>query len=345
MTPRVVILDDYEGALASSSALAVLTDRVELVTFDRPLAGNELRAAVAGAPFVIALRERTRLTREVLALMPDVELLLQTGGHAYHVDIDAATDAGILVALGRGSKRPTPVVAELVLGALVAWYRNLVPSVVGMREGAWPSSLGRVLAGRTLGILGLGRHGITVARLARAFGMDLVAWGPTLTPERAAAEEARSLPLDDVLRTADVVSIHLRLSPDSTGLIGARELQLMGPGTVLVNTSRGPIVDEAALVEALRNRRIEGAILDVFDTEPLPHDHALRGLDNVLLTPHIGYTVDAAFADFAETSAVQLAAYLDGRLDPALVLNPEVAQRIPRRHGGLADTSGPGDVG
>lgn len=349
--PRVVVLDDYESGLASSSALQALGDRVELVAFDRPLDPSELAAAVEGAPIVIAVRERTTLSAQNLRHLgrggpgpAGVELLLQTGGHAYHVDIEAATREGILVALGRGSKKPTPVVAELVMGYLLAWYRHLVPSVRGMREGGWPSSLGRTLHGRTLGILGLGRHGVTVARRARAFGMDVIAWGPSLTAERAAAEEAECLPLDEVLQRADAVTVHLRLSPTSTGLIGARELDLMGPGTLLINTSRGPIVDEDALVAALRDQRIEGAALDVFDAEPLPGDHPLRTLDNVLCTPHIGYTVDAAFRDFAETSAAQLEAYLDGRLDPELVLNPEVAEQRSLRWGGLA-ASGIGDGG
>ena len=338
--PRVVILDDYERALARSPHLAALANRVELVAHDRQLGEEELATALADTPIVIAIRERTRFPADVLARMQDVELLLQTGGHAYHIDVEAASREGILVALGRGSKSPTPVVAELVMGLMIAWYRNLIPAAEGMRAGLWPASLGRVLSGRTLGILGLGRHGVTVARLAQAFGMAVVAWGPTLTPERAAAAGVTYLSLDEVLVRSDVVSIHLRLSPESTGLIGARELELMGPETLLVNTSRGPIVDEAALVDALRAGTIEGAALDVFDMEPLPADHPLRALDNVICTPHIGYTVDAAFDDFAETSAMQLRAYLDGVLDPALVLNPEVAQQHRQRWGGLAPAAG-----
>jgi phosphoglycerate dehydrogenase-like enzyme len=318
--PRVAILDDYEHALQRSPHLTALAERVELVAHDRRLDDDKLETALAGTPIVIAIRERTRFPAHVLARMRDVELLLQTGGHAYHVDVEAASREGILVALGRGSKAPTPVVAELVMGLMIAWYRNLIPAAQGMRDGLWPASLGRVLGGRTLGILGLGRHGVTVARLARAFGMAVLVWGPTLTHERAAAAGATYLPLDEVLARSDVVSIHLRLSPESTGLIGAGELELMGPATLLVNTSRGPIVDEGALVDALRAGKIEGAALDVFDVEPLPADHPLRTLDNVICTPHIGYTVDAAFDDFAETSATQLRAYLDGVLDPGLVL-------------------------
>ena len=337
--PRVVVLDDYEGGVSGSRHLAGLADRVDLVALRHPVGPDDLADAVAGAPFVIAVRERTRFTEPVLAEMAGVELLLQTGGHAYHVDVDAATRHGVMVALGRGSRAPAPVVAELVMGLMLAWYRNLVPAVTDMRAGGWPTTLGRLLQGRTLGVLGLGRHGVAVARLARAFGMDVVAWGPTLTPERAAAEGATALPLDDVLRAADVVSVHLRLADGTTGLLGARELALMGPQTLLVNTSRGPIVDEDALVDALRRGVIEGAALDVLDSEPLPPGHPLRALDNVLCTPHLGYVVDAAFDDFAATSALQLSAYLAGGLDPGLVLNPELALRRPGTWGGLAQGS------
>lgn len=333
--PRVVVLDDYEGFLARSPVLSALDGRIELVPYDRPLREADLEAALRDVPIVIALRERTPFPADVLARMPDVELLLQTGGHAYHIDRDAATSSGIAVALGRASIRPSPVIAELVVGLMIAWYRGIVPAVQGMRSGAWPAQPGRLLRGRTLGILGLGRHGITVARAAKALGMRIVAWGPSLTVERAAAEEVELLSLPRLLTQADIVSVHLRLSPESTGLIGARELELMGPNTFLINTSRGAIVDEDALLAALRDRRIEGAALDVFTHEPLPPDHPFRFLDNVICTPHIGYTVDAAFDDFARTSVSQLDAYLRGELDPELLINPEVLDRHSATRGGF----------
>ena len=337
--PRVLVLDDYEGAMLRSPHLAALADRIELDAIGEPVEPDEFAKRVRGIPIVVAVRERTRFTAEVFARMPSVELLLQTGGHAYHVDAEAATRHGILVALGRGSKAaPSPVVAELVIGLMIAWYRNLVPAVNGVRDGRWPASLGRLLTGRTIGLLGFGRHGVTVARLARGLGMRVLAWSPTLTPERAAAAGAEAVEFDDLLTRSDVVSVHVPLRPETVGLVGARELRRMGPGTLLVNTSRGPIVDEAALIEALSTRTIEGAALDVFDSEPLPPDHPLRTLDNVLCTPHIGYTVDAAFDDFAETTAAQLRAYLAGELDPGLVLNPQVARLRPAVWGGLRVT-------
>lgn len=334
--PRVLVLDDYEGAMRRSPHLAALADDIELETLSEPVGPDELAERVEGVPFVVAIRERTRMTAEVLARMHGVELLLQTGGHAYHVDGRAATRCGIMVALGRGSKQsPAPVVAELVVGLMITWYRNLVPAITGMRSGEWPASLGRLLHGRTMGILGFGRHGITMARLASALGMTVLAWSPTLTPERAAAGRAQLIGFDELLTGSDVVSVHVPLKTETTGLIGARELHLMGPNTLLINTSRGAIVNENDLVEALSTRAIEGAALDVFDKEPLPAEHPLRALDNVLCTPHLGYTVDAAFEDFAETTAAQLRAYLAYDLDPQLVLNPQVAQDRPGTWGGL----------
>lgn len=332
--PRALVLDDYEGGMAGSQHLADLADDVEVTFLREPVDVEQLAREVEGVSIVIAIRERTRFTAEVLGRIRGVELLLQTGGHAYHVDVPAATEHGVLVALGRGSKAPAPVVAELVVGLMIAWYRQLPATIQGVRDGQWPAALGRLLHGRTLGILGLGRHGATVARLARGMGMHVLAWSPTLTPERAEAEQVEAAAFDDLLARADVVSVHLRLAPETTGLIGHREFALMGADTFLVNTSRGPIVDEAALIEVLWTRSIEGAALDVFDREPLSVDHPLRTLDNVLCTPHIGFTVDAAFEDFAYTSAVQLRSYLAGDLDPGLVLNPEVARiRAGRRAG------------
>ena len=334
--PRVVVLDDHEGAMAEAGPLAALADRVELTTHRETLRGEQLRAALDGVPIVVAIRERTPLDADTLALMPDTELILQTGGHAYHVDPEVATAAGIAVSLGRGSRKPTPVVAEITLGLAVDWFRGLTPAIVGMREGRWPAALGRSLHGRTFGILGLGRHGVSVAKLARAFGMDVQAWGPTLTPERAAQHGVRAVGFEDLLSTSDVVSIHLRLSDTSRGLLGADQLRLLRPDALLINTARGPIVDEEALLTALHERWFGGAALDVFDQEPLPTDHPLRRLHNVLLTPHLGYTVDLAFGDFANTTATQLAAYLDGHLDPAHLLNPEVLASSRPRWGGVA---------
>jgi phosphoglycerate dehydrogenase-like enzyme len=193
-----------------------------------------------------------------------------------------------------------------------------------MRNGAWPLVLGYVLKGKTLGILGLGKIGTEVAALARAFGMKVAAWGPTLTAERAAKSEATFMPLDDVLRAADVLSVHLALSDQSRGLLDERRLRLMKKSAYLVNTARGAIVDQRALVRVLNEKAIAGAALDVFVEEPLPANHPLLALDNVVLTPHLGWPTDSGFAGFAENAVANIFDYQDGKLTRAL--NPEALQ-------------------
>jgi phosphoglycerate dehydrogenase-like enzyme len=215
--------------------------------------------------------------------------------------------------------------------------RRIHPLAAEMAASTWPPAMGGTLAGRTLGILGLGRHGRPVARIAAAFGMVVLAWDRNRGREYDDDEPvAERLPLDDLLERSDVVSVHLKLSPSSTGLLDRDRLARMRPGAILVNTARGAIVDEQALLEALRSGRLAGAGLDVFATEPLPADHPLRTAPNVVLTPHIGWKVEEVFTEWAEIAAEQLAAWLDGRLPTADVLDPAAAE-VPRaRLGGLA---------
>lgn len=334
---KVVILDDREGVLGASDAYAALD--ADVVAHREPLNGDALQQAVAGATVVVPIRERTPLDRATLDLLANVELVAQTGGHAYHVDLDAASQLGIVVALGRDPhgplRPPTSVIPELVFGALLGLERRIVAGDAAMRAGEWPTLLGRGLAGRTLGILGLGRHGRAVAQVAAAFGLHVLAWGPTLTDERADAVGAQRAELDQLLQCSDIVSVHLRLSETSRGLLGAAELDQLPTGAVLVNTARGPIIDEAALVERLRDGRLAGAALDVFDQEPLPPEHPLRALPNVVLTPHIGWTVDRQLEWFAAVTAEQIARYLAHDLDPTQVLNPVALGHPRRRRGGI----------
>jgi len=228
-------------------------------------------------------------------------------------------------------------VPELTFGLMLAVLRRIHPLAAELAAGAWPAAMGGTLAGRTLGILGLGRHGRPVARIAAAFGMLVLAWDRDPGREYPDDEPvAERLPLDDLLARSDVVSIHLKLSPSSTGLLGRERLARMRPGAILVNTARGAIVDERALVDALHSGRLAGAGLDVFATEPLPADHPLRRAPNVVLTPHIGWKVDEVFAEWAEIAAEQLDAWLAGRLPADEVLDPAAAD-VPRdRLGGLA---------
>jgi D-3-phosphoglycerate dehydrogenase len=332
--PRLLVLDDYEGQLAAAPAMARLRTLADVTILDRPLMAAD-QAILQESQVILALRERTTLDAHFFAACPKLELVLQTGGHAYHVDQAAATQRGIIVALGRRATQPTVAVPELAFALLLGLMRQIHPLTNRMAQGEWPQSMGGTLAGRTLGILGYGRHGRPIARIAAAFGMKIVVWDRTgaAKPEEPGIQR---LTLDELLAYADVVSIHLRLSDESRGLLNRKRLALMKPTAFLINTERGAIVDEEALVDALRDQRIAGAGLDVFVTEPLPATSPLRTLPNVLLTPHIGWQVSEVLQEFTAIAADQLAQWRQEQLAPTEVLNPE-AVKIPRqRSGGLA---------
>jgi phosphoglycerate dehydrogenase-like enzyme len=232
---------------------------------------------------------------------------------------------GVWVAMAPGGNST----AELAFGLMLAMMRRITQSDQAMRRGQWPMVLGYVLRGKTLGILGLGKIGTEVAGIARAFGMKVIAWGPTLTPERAGKSHATYTPLDDLLRQADVVSVHLALSDQSKNLLDENRLRLMKPSAYLINTARGAIVDEGALVRILHERAIAGAGLDVFVDEPLRPNHPLLQLDNVVLTPHLGWPTDSGFEGFAENAVTNILDYMDGKL--TRVINPEAWQNRARR--------------
>ncbi|HEU4898402.1 MAG TPA: NAD(P)-dependent oxidoreductase [Actinomycetota bacterium] len=335
MGPRLLVLDDYEGQIAGAPAMTRLRELAQVTVLDRPLADGDLDA-LTEVQVLLAIRERTQLDRQLLDRLPRLELVLQTGGHAYHVDEETATGRGIVVALGRRARMPSASVPELTFGLMLAVLRRIHPLAGQLAAGNWPEAMGGTLAGRTLGVLGLGRHGRPVARIAAAFGMLVLAWdrdpGRDYPDDEPVAER---LPLDDLLERSDVVSVHLKLSSESDGLLDAGRLARMRPGAILINTARGAIVDEQALVAALAAGRLAGAGLDVFTTEPLPADHPLRAAPNVVLTPHIGWKVAEVFAEWAEIAAEQLAAWLAGRLPAGEVLNPAAAQVSRDRLGGL----------
>jgi phosphoglycerate dehydrogenase-like enzyme len=232
------------------------------------------------------------------------------------IDLDAARSHGITVCGTGGSSTSVP---ELTMGMMIALMRGFVAEDAAVRSGGWQHTIGAGLAGHTLGIVGLGRLGIPVAALARAFGMRVIAWSPNLTPERAQPHAVTAVSKERLLCESDVVTIHLPLSERSRGLLGADDLALMKPTAYLVNTSRGPIVDEDALVEALRRRRIAGAALDVYDVEPLPDDHPLRSMPNTLLLPHIGYVTTDAYRQWFSEVVEDIVAWRDGA--PVRVLN------------------------
>lgn len=314
---RVAILDDIHDAYAGTAGVARLRERAEVEIFTAPFGDP---SALRGFDALIANRERTKFTRELFAQLPDLRIIAQTGNHAYHVDFAAAEEHGVIVAKATGGF--SYGTAELTIGLMIALTRRIAETDRQIKQGIWRTPSTPVLHGKTLGIVGLGRIGRQVARVANALEMRVLAWGRSLTDEAAAAAGVERRELDDLLRESDVVSVHATLSAESRGLVDGRRLGLMKPTAYLVNTSRGPIVEEAALVAALRERRIAGAALDVFDQEPLPAEHPLTNLDNVVLTPHVGWPTDEAYERFSEAAADALLAYLDGREMPRFVAKP-----------------------
>jgi phosphoglycerate dehydrogenase-like enzyme len=305
---RVAILDDIHDAWNATDGVRRLRERAEVHVFRDAIQDP---AELRGFDALVANRERTRFTRALLDQLPDVHVIAQTGNHAPHIDMAAARDRGIVVA--RASGGFSIGTAELTIGLAIAVMRRIPEMDGATRRGEWARPLTPILHGKTFGLVGLGKVGRHVAGIAIAFGMRVVAWSPSLDAARASAAGVEGVSLDHLMAVADVVSIHAALKPESRGLIDARRLALMKPTAVLVNTARGPIVAEAALVAALREGRIAGAGLDVFDEEPLPSGHPLTTLPNVVLTPHIGWPTDDGYARFADAAADVLLAYLDGR--------------------------------
>ena len=323
---RVTVLDDYQHAFESTPAINRLRQHADVqILTERLLTQDAIVGALSGSRFVIPIRERTKFNASLLKALPDLEFISQTGNHVYHIDMEAATKGGILVAMAPGGNST----AELTFGLMFSAMRRISQSDAAMRRGEWPLVLGYVLKGKTLGILGLGKIGSEVAAIARAFGMKVIAWGPTLTAERAGQAQATYMALEDVLRNADVISIHLKLSDQSKNLLNEERLRLMKKTAYLVNTARGAIVDEQALVRALKEGVIAGAALDVFVEEPMPANHPLLKLTNVVLTPHLGWPTDSGFEGFAENAVTNILDYIDGRL--TRVINPEALHhRSPR---------------
>ena len=318
---NVTVLDDYQRAFEATEAIRRLRQKFDVRILTEKLSSEAAVAeALKDSQVIIPVRERTKFTASLLKALPDLEYISQTGNHVYHVDMDAATKQGIVVSLAPGGNSTT----ELAFGLMLAIMRRIPQSDRAMRRGEWPLVLGHVLKGKTIGSLGLGKIGTEVAAIARAFGMKVIAWGPTLTPERAAKSEAAFLPLDDVLRASDVVSVHLKLSEESRNLLNEARLRLMKKSAYLVNTARGAIVDEMALVKVLKEGAMAGAALDVFVEEPLPKNHPLLELDNVVLAPHLGWPTDSGFEGFAENAVTNILDYMDGKLTRAL--NPEALQ-------------------
>ena len=305
---RVAILDDIHHAYEGTPGVCRLRERAEVRIFTEPFGEP---SAIGNFDALVANRERTRFSRALLEQLPNLRIIAQTGNHAYHIDLAAAEERGVIIAKATGGGCTSA--AELAIGLMIAVMRQ-IPSVDGeVKRGGWPTPMTRVLRGKTLGIVGLGYVGRHVSKIANAFEMKVLAWGPRLAPQVAAAAGAESCELDALMRGADIVSIHATLSADSRVLIDARRLGLMKPSAYLINTARGAIIDEAALCAALARKAIAGAGLDVFEAEPLPSAHPLTQLPNVVLTSHLGWPTDEMYSKFADAAADALLAHLDGR--------------------------------
>jgi phosphoglycerate dehydrogenase-like enzyme len=315
---RVAILDDYQDVARRMADWTSLPAGTEVVVFPDHLKGlGEVAARLADFDAVVAMRERTAFPRALLEKLPRLKLLVTTGMRNASIDVAAAVERGVVVCGTSGLPYPT---AELTWGLILALLRQIPAEDRATREGRWQVSCGLGLSGKTLGVLGLGNLGSRVARVGRAFEMEVLAWSQNLTAERAAGAGATLVPKDELLARADVVTIHLVLSERTRGLIGARELGLMKRTAHLINTSRGPIVDEAAMVAALREGTIAGAGLDVYDDEPLPLDHPLRRLPNTVITPHLGYVTEEGYRVFYGHALEDVKAWLAGQ--PVRVIRP-----------------------
>jgi phosphoglycerate dehydrogenase-like enzyme len=308
---RIAVLDDYQDVALSLADWSALDARASVTVFnDHPADSDAVVARLQPFDIVCVMRERTPITRTIIERLPKLRLIASTGTRNAAIDLEAAAERGVQVVHTGYTSTPT---IELTWALILGSARNLVAESTSLRGGGWQQSVGDDLAGRTLGVLGLGNVGGAVAQIGNAFGMRVIAWSQNLTAERAAEVGATLVTKDELFRKADVVTIHLVLSGRTRGLVGAAELALMKPTARLVNTSRGPIVVEADLVAALRNKKIAGAAVDVFDQEPLRLDHPFRALPNLLATPHIGYVSRGLYARFYQDTVANICRWLDGQ--------------------------------
>jgi len=308
---QIAIINDYADVARACAEWSRLPADVDLDIYNDHLSDEaEIAARLEPYEVVVAIRERTPITQSLLDRLPNLKLLVTPGMRNAAIDLAGCAQAGITVC---GTNPGRPATAELAWLLILALTKKLIPEERGVRHGHWGVSMGIGLGGRTLGLLGLGKLGAKVAEVAQVFDMNVLAWSPNLTDQRAAECGVRRVEFDQLLAESDVVSVHLVLGPRSEGLIGARELALMKPDSYLINTARGPIVDEGALINALREGRIGGAGLDVFDVEPLPLDHPFRTLDKVVITPHLGGFVEDSYKIWFPEVLEDIEAWLRGQ--------------------------------
>jgi phosphoglycerate dehydrogenase-like enzyme len=306
---KIAVLDDYQNVAVESADWSVLRDRADISVFQDHLADPDaLVKRLQPFDVVCVMRERSPLPRTVIERLPNLKLIASTGSGNASIDVAAAGDHGIPVVHTGYRSDPT---IEFTWALILASARNVVTESNSVRSGGWQQTVGTDLRGKTLSVLGLGRIGSEVARIGSAFGMNVIAWSENMTPEAAKSAGAILVSKDQLFQRADILTIHVVLSSRTRGLVGASDLERMKPTALLINASRGPIVEEQALISALKTRQIAGAAIDVFDIEPLPLDHPFRRLDNVLATPHIGYVSRGLYNTFYEDTVSNIAQWLD----------------------------------
>jgi phosphoglycerate dehydrogenase-like enzyme len=309
----VAVLDDYQGVAQRFADWSRVRAQCAVEFFDRPLGSvDAAAAALADFDIVCLMRERMPVPGALIQRLPKLQLICVTGAHNRTLDLHAATARGIVVSYTQSASTEHPT-SELTWALILAAARRIVDENQSIRSGGWQTTVGRTLHGRTLGLLGLGRVGQTVARIGAAFGMNLLAWSPNLTAQRAAEAGARLVSKSALFAESDVVTVHLVLGDRTRGVVGAEELALMRADSILVNTSRGPLIQEHALLDALRKGRPGVAALDTFDAEPLPADHPFRSMDNVLATPHLGYVTEDTYRQFYASTVENIEAFLAGQ--------------------------------
>jgi len=315
---RCAILDDYQNIALKSADWAKIADGLDVKVFNQHIAGQDaVIKTLQGFEIICAMRERTAFPRDVIEKLPDLRLLITTGMRNASIDVPAAKARNVVVCGTPAVGNPTSGIA---IGLMLELTRRIGYENARMKAGVpWQTTIGLDLEGLTLGVVGLGKLGTRTARIARAFGMKVVAWSQNLSAEKCEEAGVDYAPKDGLFRQSDIITVHLILSPRTRGLIGASELGLMKSSAYIINTSRGPIIEETALLTALREKKIAGAGLDVFDVEPLPTDHPLRKMDNVVLTPHLGYVSMQNYRAYFAGVVEDIRAYLDGK--PVRVLD------------------------
>jgi phosphoglycerate dehydrogenase-like enzyme len=291
---RCAILDDYFKLSLTSADWSGITDRVDLTVFEKPFKSEaEAASALKDFPIILAMRERTAFPKSMFAALPNLKLMITSGMRNAAIDFEAAKAHNVVLCGTNFARDPT---APLAMGLILELTRNIGRESARMHAGApWQAHLGIEIEGRTLGVIGLGKLGTKVSKLAQAFGMNVIAWSPNLTPEKCKEAGVTYASKEELFKTADVITIHVVLGPRSRGLVGRDDLLRMKPTAYIVNTARGPIIDEAALLQVLQQKKIAGAGIDVFSVEPLPVDHPFRKLDNMVITPHLGYATEEVF--------------------------------------------------